>query len=194
MARFRRRHRGDHRPEAAAQCGDSRAQLSDAGNLPLRRRPGRRQPGAGADGDESRGRRDRARRRAFHGGDREAPQSRQDRADAGSRRRLLARRFDHARRRPPDATKLSGRADHHLRQHLGRSESRIGHLLHLGQRHSGGGIARRPPRHHASRRISRPQHGRHDRRRDHRLERPLRGARAVHRPPTSRTSATTIPA
>ena len=50
---------------------------------------------------------DRAVRRALHGGDREDPQSGQDRADPGSPRRLLARPVDHRRRRAPVARALS---------------------------------------------------------------------------------------
>ena len=46
---------------------------------------------------------------------------------------------------------LSRRAGRHLRQHLGRREGRVGHLLHLGQCGAGGGVAGRAARHHAAR-------------------------------------------
>ena len=50
------------------------------------------------------------------------------------RGRLLARGVDHRRRRAAAAAALPRRAGGHLRQHLGRGEGRVGHLLHLGQR------------------------------------------------------------
>ena len=56
----------------------------------------------------------------------------EDGADPGPRGRLLARRVDHRRRRAAAARALPGRAGRHLRQHLGRGEGRVGHLLHLG--------------------------------------------------------------
>ena len=39
---------------------------------------------------------------------------------------------------------LPRRAGGHLRQHLGRGEGRVRHLLHLGQRGAGRRVARRP--------------------------------------------------
>ena len=52
--------------------------------------------------------------------------------------------IDHRRRHPPAAPALSGRAGGDLRQHLGRGEGRIRHLLHLGQCREGGrGAGRR---------------------------------------------------
>ena len=75
----------------------------------------------------------------------------------------------------------SGRADRHLRQHLGGGEGRVRHLLHLGQRQENRRGARRAARHHAPGRIPGPQHRGPDQGRDHRLEGPLRSARAFHR-------------
>ena len=73
----------------------------------------------------------RAGRRALHGRDLEDPQSRQDRADPGRARGLLARRIDHRRGRAAAARQVPGRADRRLCQHLGRREGRGRHLLHL---------------------------------------------------------------
>ena len=73
----------------------------------------------------------------------EDPQSRQDRADPGPARRLLARLLDHRRGRAAAAQEIPGRAGGRLRQHLGRGEGRGRHLLHLVERRAGG----REPRH-----------------------------------------------
>ena len=95
--------------------------------------------------------------------------------------RVLAGRVDHRRRRAADARAPSRRADRHLCQHLGRGEGGKRHLLHLGQRQEDRRGARRAEGHHDPGRISRPQHRGPDQGRDHRLEGPLRGARALHR-------------
>ena len=58
----------------------------------------------------------------------------QDRAHPRPAGRLLARRVDHRRRRAPAEAALPRRAGRHLRQHLGRGEGRVGHLLHVGER------------------------------------------------------------
>ena len=176
--------------EARAQRRHPRAQLSDAGNLPLRRRHRRRQPGAGARGD------------ATDAGvivlagvhfmaetakllnpektvlipDRGAGCSLAASITAADVRLLRAA--------------LSRRAGRHLRQHLGGGEGRIRHLLHLGQRAEGRRIARRAARHHAARRISRARTSRAETE----VEiiawaGPLRGARALHRRRDPRTSA-----
>ena len=109
--------------------------------------------------------------------------------------------FDHRRRRAPPARALSRRADRHLRQHLGGSEGRKRHLLHLGQCGPGGGKLRR--RHGAShpRRISGQERRRPDQGEGAHLEGPLRGARALHRrrtprlqgEPTRRSRSSPIP-
>ena len=53
---------------------------------------------------------------------------------------------------------LSGRAGGRLRQHLGRGEGGVRHLLHLGQREEDRRIARRQARDHAARRIPGAEH------------------------------------
>ena len=80
-----------------------------------------------------------------------------------------------------DAPALSRRAYRRLRQHVGRGEGRIRHLLHLGQRARRRRVARRRARHHAAGRISGAEHRQADQREDHRLEGPLRSPRALHR-------------
>ena len=96
-------------------------------------------------------------------------------------RRLLARRLDHRRRRAPAARALSRRAGGHLRQHLGRREGRERHLLHLVERRRGGREPRRRPGHLPARPVSGEVGRLADRGQDHRLDRRLRGARALHR-------------
>ena len=56
--------------------------------------------------------------------------------------RLLAGGLDHRCRRAAAAGALPGPAGGHLRQHLGRRQGRVGHLLHLGERRRGGRVAR----------------------------------------------------
>ena len=89
---------------------------------------------------------------------------------------------------------LSRRADRHLCQHLRGGEGGSRYLLHLGQRPKDRRIARRaaasimlPDEYLAAERRQR------DRGRNHRLGRPLRGARALHGP-TSANCARTTPA
>ena len=55
----------------------------------------------------------------------------EDRADPRRASRLLARRVDRRRRRPPHAPSLSRRAGRHLRQHVRRGEGGVRHLLHV---------------------------------------------------------------
>src|SRR5271166_147691 len=69
---------------------------------------------------------------AFHGRDRQAPQSVEDGADSRRSSRLFARRVDRRRRHPTPARALSRRASRHLRQHFGRGEGRVRYLLHFG--------------------------------------------------------------
>ncbi len=95
--------------------------------------------------------------------------------------RLLARRLDHRRRRAAAARALSGTAGRHLRQHLGRRQGRVGHLLHLGERRRGGRVARRPEGDLPARRVPRQVGGDADSGRARALEGALRGARALHR-------------
>ena len=72
---------------------------------------------------------------------------------------------------------LSRRAGRHLRQHLGRGEGRVRHLLHLVQRRAGGrdASARQRvimiPDEYLAKWVADPDQGR-----DHHLEGPLRGA------------------
>ena len=120
-------------PQARTQRRHPGAQLSDSRDLPDRGRHRRRQPGARARGHASRCRRHRACRRALHGGDGKAPQSRQDRPDPGPQGGLLARRIDHRRRRAPAAAAISRRSRRHLCEHFGGGEGRVGHLLHVGK-------------------------------------------------------------
>ena len=194
MGHLRRRRRRHPRTEAPAQRGHPGAQLPDAGNLPRRRRHRRRQPAARARSHQGRCRHHRARRRALHGRDGKAAESGKDRADPRPRGRLFARGLDHRAGRAADAPALSRRARRHLCQHVGRGEGGIRHLLHLGQRAQGRGVARRRARHHAAGRISGAEHRRADRREDHRLEGPLRGARAVHADRRPADCAKIIPA
>ena len=114
-----------------------RAQLPDARDLPLRRRHHGRLAAARHRRGEDRRRHHRPVRRALHGRDLEAAQSRQARADPGQPRRLLARRVDHRRRRAPAARALSRRSGRHLRQHVRRREGRERHLLHVVERRAG---------------------------------------------------------
>ena len=88
---------------------------------------------AGARSDQGRRRHHRARRRALHGRDGQAAQSGKDGADPRPRGRLFARGLDHRAGCAADAPALSRRAGRHLRQHVGRGEGRIRHLLHVGQ-------------------------------------------------------------
>ncbi len=180
MAAPRRGHRRDPQAEARAERGHPGAQLSDPRHLPHRRRHHRRLSRAGARGGAHRRRGHRAGRGAFHGRDGEAVEPGEDRADPRSRGRLLARRLDHRGGCPPDAGAPSRRADRHLCQHLGRGEGGKRHLLHLGQRQEDHRGVGRAQGHHAARRIPRAQHRGPDQGRDHRLEGPLRGARALH--------------
>ena len=117
----------------------------------------------------------------------------QARADPRPARRLLAGRIDHRRRRPRAAAAPSRRADRDLREHLGRGEGRERHLLHLGQCQEDRREPRRAQGDHAARRVSGAERRARDRRRDHHLGRPLRGARAVQRQRTSGSCATDIP-
>ncbi len=96
-------------------------------------------PAARDRGDEDRRQHHRPVRRALHGRDLEAAQSRQDDPDPGHGSGLLARLVDHRRGRARHARGLSGRARRLLRQHIGRREGGDRHLLHLVQRGSGGG-------------------------------------------------------
>ena len=89
--------------------------------------------------------------------------------------------FDYRSGCAADAPALSRRAGRRLRQYLDRGEGGIRHLLHLGQRARRRRVARRRARHHAARRISGAEHRHADQREDHRLEGPLRSARALHR-------------
>ncbi len=91
---------------------------------------------------QDRRRRHRPVRRALHGRDLEAAQSRQNRADPRPEGRLLARRLHHRRRCAAVARALSRRADRRLRQHLRRREGGSRHLLHVVQRRPGGGEPR----------------------------------------------------
>ena len=61
------------------------------------------------------------------------------------RGRLLAGRVDHRRGHAPAARALPRRAGGDLRQHVGRGEGRVGHLLHVRQRGRGGRVAGRRP-------------------------------------------------
>ena len=54
---------------------------------------------------------------------------------------LLTRAEHHGRRRAGAEGPVSRRSRGHLRQHLCRREGRVGHLLHLGERREGGGVA-----------------------------------------------------
>ena len=95
--------------------------------------------------------------------------------------RLLARLLDHRRRRAAVARALPGRAGRHLCQHLGRGEGRERHLLHLIERGAGGREPRRRQGDLPAGRISGEVRRLPDQGEDHRLEGPLRGARALHR-------------
>ncbi len=159
-----------------AQRRHPRAQLSDAGNLQLRRRFRRQLAAARARGHQDQGRHHRAGRRALHGRDLEVAEPRQGRADPGPARRLLARRFDYRRGRALAARALPRRAGRHLREHFRRREGRERHLLHLLQRRAGGRELRRRPGDLPARRVSRPLGRQQHQGQDHRLEGPLRGA------------------
>ena len=88
-----------------------------------------------------------------------------------------------------------GRAGRDLRQHLGRGEGRVRHLLHLGQCGEGGRVARRRPGASCCpTSIWRKYVAAADRGRDHRLDGPLRGARALHRRRDPRAARRSIPA
>ena len=176
MAVLRALREGDQRAEARAQRRHPGAQLPDAGNLQLRRRFRRRLAAARARGHQGEGRRHRAGRRALHGRDLEDPEPRQDRADPGHARRLLARLRHHRRRRAAAARALPGRAGRRLCQHLGRGEGGERHLLHLVERAAGG---REPRRRHGdlpARPVSGEIRRLADQGEDHRLEGRLRSA------------------
>ncbi len=114
---------------------------------------------------------------------------RQDRADPGSARRLLARRFDHRRGRAAAARALPRRAGRQLREHFRRREGRERHLLHVFERRAGGRELRRRPGDLPARRISRSLGRQQHQGQDHRLEGPLRSARALHRRRSCASSA-----
>ena len=118
---------GDQCAQEGAQRRHPGAQLPDAGDLQLRRRFRRRFAAARARGHQGRRRHHRAGRRALHGRDLEDSESRQDRADPGPARRLLARLLDHRRGRAAAAQAIPRRAGGRLRQHLGRGEGRGRH-------------------------------------------------------------------
>ena len=109
------------------------------------------------------------------------PESREDGAYSGPARRLFARFLDHRRRHSAASRTLSGRAGGHLCEHLGRGESRERHLLHVVERGAGGREPRRRARHHVAGRVPGEIRRLADQGEDHRLEGPLRGARALHR-------------
>ena len=131
-------HQGDQRTEEEARRGHPGAQLSDAGDLPLRRRHRRRLAAARHRSHQGEVRHHRAVRRALHGGDLEDPQSAQDGPDPGFARRLLAGREHHRRGRAAVARAFSRRAGGRLCQHIGRREGGGRYLLHLVQRGAGG--------------------------------------------------------
>ncbi len=180
VAALRAAHQGDQRAQERAQRGHPGAQLHDARDLPLRRRLPRRQPAARQGGRAHQGRRHRPGRRALHGRDLEASEPRQDGAHSGPARGLLARGLDHGRGRARAPRRLSRRARRHLRQHQRRREGRVRHLLHVVERREGRREPRRPARDFPARRVSRQVRADQDQGRDHRLEGPLRGARALH--------------
>ena len=171
---------GDQRPEEGAQRRHPGAQLPDAGDLQLRCRFRRQLAAARHRGDQDQGADHRAGRRALHGRDLEDPEPGQDRADPGRARGLLARLLDHRRGRAAAARPVPGRADRRLRQHVGRREGRGRHLLHLGQRRAGGGEPQRREGHLPARPVSGELRRLADQGEDHRLERRVRGARALH--------------
>ncbi len=180
-----RRHQS---PEERARRGDPRPQLPDARDLQRRRRHQGRLAGPGARSAAHPGLGDRPLRRPLHGRDREAPQSREDRAAARPRGRLLARLLDHRRRRARAARPSSRRAGGHLRQHLGRGEGRERRLLHVGERALDRRGAARRPRDLHPRRVPRQLGRGPDHQGGHLLAGPLRGARAVHRARDPRVS------
>ena len=181
MAVLRALRQGDQRAQAGAQRGHPGAQLSDAGDIQLRRRFRRRFAPARARGGQGRCRHHRPVRRAFHGRDREDPQPGQDRADPRPQGRLLARGFDHRRGRAAVAGEIPGRARRRLCQHLGRGQSRGRHLLHFLECPRGGREPRPRYRHLPARPVSGEICRRAHQGEDHFLAGRLRGARAFHR-------------
>ncbi len=91
----------------------------------------------GARGHEGRGARSSCSAACTSWRDVETAQSAKERPDPGHAGWLLSRRIDHRCRRTAAARALSRRSDRHLCEHLGRSEGRERHLLHLGQRRRG---------------------------------------------------------
>ena len=122
------------------------------------------------------GRHHRAVRRALHGRDLEDPQSRQDRADPGSRAGCSLASSHHRRGRAAAARTISRRAGGRLCQHLGRGEGGGRHLLHLVERGAGGREPRAPTRDLPARPVSGELRRLADQGEDHRLEGRLRGA------------------
>ena len=79
------------------------------------------------------------------------------------------------------ARSLSRRAGRHLRQHHRRGEGRERYLLHVVERREGGREPRRAARAADPRRVPGADVQTKTEGQDHRLEGPLRGARALHR-------------
>src|SRR5262245_3408230 len=127
-------------------------------------------------------------RRTLHGRDVEDPQSRKDGADPGFARRLFARIEHYRRRRTIAAPALPRCACRRLCQHVRRREGGGRHLLHLVERGRSGGEPGRADRNLPPRSISGALRRLEDEREDHRLERRLRSARALHRRRTARLS------
>ncbi len=174
-------HQGDQRAQECPQRGHPGAQLHDAGDLPLRRRLPRRQPAAGQGGRPHEGRRHRPGRRALHGRDVEAAQPGQDRADPGSARRAArspprSRARTSARLREaypgvPVVTYVNTSADVKAESDICCTSSNAVKVVESL------GVPRvlLIPDEFLAKYVADQ-----DRRRDHRLEGPLRGARALH--------------
>ena len=155
VAVLRALREGDQRAEGPARRGHPGAQLPDAGDLPLRRRRGRRQPAARAAAAKADadiivqcGVHFMAETSKILSPDKTVliPDSRAGCSLAASITGADVRLLKRA---------LSRRAGRHLRQHLGRREGRERHLLHLVQRRAGGREPGRRPRDLPAGRVSR---------------------------------------
>ena len=176
MAGARPLYRRHPEAQAGTQGHNPGAQLPDARNFSWSCRPDGRFSSPGAGSNESKRGSNRYVRRSFHGRNGQADESVKNGPDSGSGGRMLPGRVDNGRRHSAAAQPISRRPRRDLCQHLGRGQSRIGHLLHFSQRARSRRVDGLRSGHFSAGRVSRPLRRQSNQKRSHTLERPLRSA------------------